>query len=152
MDFGKFKYEATRIEREARRDQRANGGVNTVKEVRLKTRIGVHDRLAKTRNVKRLLGDGYKVRVSVSFRGREITHPEVGMAVLRLVAEDLKEDALMEKAPAFEGRFLAMTLIPSVTGLGRRPPIQAQEKEPAQAQAQVEKPAEAQEKEKVAKA
>ena len=74
------------------------------------------------------------------------------MAVLRLVAEDLKVDALMEKAPAFEGRFLAMTLIPPVTGSGRRPQIQAQEKEPAQAQAQVEKPAEAQEKEKVAKA
>ena len=112
MDYGKFRYEATRKEREARRDQKAKGGSNVVREVRLKTRIGEHDRLAKTRVVKRLLDEGSKVRVSVMFRGREITHPEVGMAVLRLVAEDLKDEALMEKPPGFEGRFLAMVLVP----------------------------------------
>ena len=86
MDYGKFRYEATRKEREARRDQKAKGGISITREVRFKTRIGEHDRITKTNVVRRLLEEGSKVRVSVMFRGRERTHPEVGMAVLKLVA------------------------------------------------------------------
>ena len=112
LDYGKFRYEATRREREARKGQRITG-TSVVREVRLKTRIGEHDRLAKTRLVKKLLGEGSKVKVSVMFRGREITHPEVGMAILKSVAEDLVNDALMEKTPSFEGRFLTMVLAPA---------------------------------------
>ena len=63
--------------------------------------------------MKKLLGEGTKVKVSVMFRGREITHPEVGMAILKSVAEDLVNDALMEKTPSFEGRFLTMVLAPA---------------------------------------
>ncbi len=111
LDYGKFRYEATRREREARRDNKAKS-TNEVREVRFKTRIGEHDRAAKTRLVKRLLDQGAKVKVSVMFRGREITHPEVGMAVLKLVAEDLSDEAMMEKTPSFEGRFLTMILTP----------------------------------------
>jgi translation initiation factor IF-3 len=111
MDYGKFRYEATRREREARKDQKTRVS-NALREVRFKTRIGVHDRNAKTRLVKRLLGQGSKVKVSVMFRGREITHPEIGMAVLKLVADDLVDDAMMEKTPSFEGRFLTMILTP----------------------------------------
>ena len=111
MDYGKFRYEATRREREARKTQRANSN-NEVREVRMQTRIGDHDLESKTRLVRRLLGEGSKVRVSVRFRGREITHPEVGAAVLKRVTENLVEDATMEKAPSFEGRFLAMILSP----------------------------------------
>jgi len=114
MDYGKFRYEATRRERDARRENKGRS-TTSVREVRFKTRIGEHDRSAKTRLVKRLLDEGAKVKVSVMFRGREITHPEVGMQVLRLVAEDLKEDARMEKTPGFEGRFLTMTLVPAST-------------------------------------
>ena len=77
------------------------------------TRIGAHDRSAKTRQVLRLLGEGSKVKVSVMFRGREIDHPELGMGLLRAVAEDLVDDALLERAPKFEGRFLAMVLAPN---------------------------------------
>jgi len=120
MDYGKFRYQATRREREAKRDQKAKGGVQDLREVRFKTRIGEHDRSAKTRLAKRLLGEGSKVKISVMFRGREITHPEVGMAVLKLVAEDLKDDALMEKAPSFEGRFLTMILTPPASHTGKR--------------------------------
>ena len=109
MDYGRFKYEATRKEREARKSQVSN----ELREVRMKTRIGQHDRLAKTRLVKRLLDEGSKVKVSVMFRGREITHPELGMGLLRAVAEDLVDDALLERPPAFEGRFLAMVLAPN---------------------------------------
>ena len=109
MDYGRFRYEATRKEREARKEQKANAS-NELREVRLKTRIGEHDRSAKVRQVKRLLGEGAKVKVSVMFRGREITHPEVGMAVLKAVADDLGEDVLVEKTPSFEGRFLTMII------------------------------------------
>ena len=112
LNYGKFKYEATRKEREARKASKTKSN-NSVREVRMKTRIGDHDREAKTRLVKRLLTEGSKVRVSVMFRGREVQHPQIGMALLKNVAEDLQEDALLEKAPSFEGRFLAMILAPS---------------------------------------
>ncbi len=115
MDYGKFRYEATRREREARKAQRSKT-TNELREVRLEGRIGDHDLETKIRQVKRLLGEGSKVRVSVRFRGREITHPEIGMALLRRVAESLVEDAGMEKAPSFEGRFLAMILAPVSPG------------------------------------
>jgi len=112
LNYGKFRYEATRKEREARKASKTKSN-NSVREVRMKTRIGDHDREAKTRLVKRLLTEGSKVRVSVMFRGREVQHPQIGMALLKNVAEDLQEDALLEKAPSFEGRFLAMILAPS---------------------------------------
>ena len=127
MDYGKFRYEATRKEREARRDQKAKGGISVTREVRFKTRIGEHDRLTKTNVVRRLLDEGSKVRVSVMFRGRERTHPEVGMAVLKLVAEDLKDEAMMEQAPAFEGRFLAMTLTPPANSAKKKSQSKAQD-------------------------
>jgi translation initiation factor IF-3 len=125
MDYGKFKYEATRKEREARRS-RKGASSQEVREVRFKTRIGVHDRLAKTRLVKRLLEEGAKVKVSVMFRGREIVHPEVGMRVLQKVAEDLGDEALLEKPPSFVGRFLNMILAPN---LHRRPSTSEAEEE-----------------------
>lgn len=112
MDYGRFRYEATRKEREARKVRKGKPS-NELREVRFKTRIGEHDRSAKTRLVKRLLGEGSKVKVSVMFRGREIAHPDRGMTLLRLVAEDLVDDALLEKAPGFEGRWLSMILAPS---------------------------------------
>ena len=130
MDYGRFRYEATRREKEARKDQKSRAS-NELREVRFKTRIGEHDRSAKTRLVRRLLGEGSKVKVSVMFRGREITHPEIGMAVLKLVAEDLADDALMERKPVFEGRFLAMVLTPA----NSQPKKAAQPKEPARAKA-----------------
>ena len=103
----------TRKEREARKARRARP-TNELREVRMKTRIGEHDRLAKTRLVKRLLGQGSKVKVSVMFRGRENEHPEIGMALLRKVAEALVDEAGLESAPRFESRrMLSMVLAPS---------------------------------------
>ena len=112
MDYGRFKYETDRKEREERK-KRKEKVTNELREVRMKTRIGLHDRSAKTRLVKRLLGQGSKVKVSVMFRGREMDHPELGMGLLRSVAEDLADDALLESSPRFEGRFLAMVLTPN---------------------------------------
>ncbi len=112
MDYGRFKYETTRKEREARKARKTKAS-NEVREVRMKTRIGIHDRSAKTRVAKRLLDEGSKVKVSVMFRGRERDHPELGMILLKAVADDLVDEALLERAPAFEGRFLAMILAPN---------------------------------------
>ena len=114
LNYGKFRYEATRKEREARKANKAKSK-NHLREVRMKTRIGEHDRLSKTRLVKRLLSQGSKVKVSIIFRGREMQHPQIGMDLLKIVAEDLGEDALLDKAPSFEGRFLAMVLAPSAS-------------------------------------
>ena len=114
LNYGKFRYEATRKEREARKANKAKSK-NQLREVRMKTRIGEHDRLSKTRLVKRLLSQGSKVKVSIIFRGREMQHPQIGMDLLKIVAEDLGEDALLDKAPSFEGRFLAMILAPSAS-------------------------------------
>ena len=125
MDFGKFKYEATRKERESRKAQKSRV-TNVLREVRMKTRIGEHDRLAKTRLVKRLLGQGSKVKVSVMFRGREVEHPEVGMVLLKAVADHLVDDALLEAAPRFESRrSLTMILSPP---LNRSSPTDKNEK------------------------
>ena len=112
MDYGRFRYEINRKERNARKVQKSKSNTE-IREVRLKTRISANDRASKSNQVKRLLSEGAKVKVSVMFRGREITHPEVGMEVLKLVAKDLGEDALVEKPPAFEGRFLTMVLVPN---------------------------------------
>lgn len=128
MDYGKFRYQATRRERESRKDTKTKAS-NELRQVRFKTRIGEHDRSAKTRLVKRLLSQGAKVKVSVIFRGREITHPEIGMALLRLVAQDLTEDALVDKPPSLEGRFLTMILSPASSKPGKL----ARQKEPQRA-------------------
>ncbi|GIS64774.1 MAG: hypothetical protein CM1200mP3_10220 [Chloroflexota bacterium] len=78
MNYGKFRYEATRREKESRKASKSRVN-NQVREVRMKTRIGDHDLQAKIRLVKRLMSKGSKVRVSVMFRGREVQHPQIGM-------------------------------------------------------------------------
>ncbi|MBR49250.1 MAG: translation initiation factor IF-3 [Chloroflexi bacterium] len=114
LNYGKFKYEATRKEKEARKISKAKSN-NQLREVRMKTRIGDHDRQAKTRMVKRLLSEGSKVKVSIIFRGREAQHPQIGMELLKSVAEDLQDDAVLDSPPKFEGRFLAMILSPGAS-------------------------------------
>ena len=133
MDYGRFRYEATRKEREARKAQKTKV-TNVVREVRFRTRIGEHDRQAKTRLAKRLLNQGSKVKVSVMFRGREIEHADLGMRLLRTVAEDLVDDALLEVTPHFEGRFLTMTLSPNTRNTAATAEPQP-EREPQRAKA-----------------
>tara|TARA_Y100001934_G_scaffold237166_1_gene289126 strand:- start:137 stop:619 length:483 start_codon:yes stop_codon:yes gene_type:complete len=113
LDYGKFRYKATRKEREARKSRKSNL-TNEVKEIRFKTRIGEHDRSSKIRMIKRILSQGNKVKVSVMFRGREMMHPDIGMKLLRSVAEDLIDDALLDKPPLFEGRNIYMILAPVI--------------------------------------
>ena len=109
LDYGKFKYEQTKKEREARKRQKSV----FLREVRLRPKIGEHDIEFKTRIIKKLLNEGDKVKVSVLFRGREITHPELGKELLERVAKELGEKATVERAPIMDARRMIMILSPS---------------------------------------
>ncbi len=109
MDFGKFLYERTKKEREARKAQTKI----EVKEIRLRPKTNEHHRSFKTRDARRWLLEGMKVRVTVRFRGREITYPELALEDLREVAEELADVSTIEQAPNLEGRNMSMVLAPS---------------------------------------
>lgn len=108
LDYGKYKYEQAKKEREARRSQR----VVLLREVRLRPRIDNHDFEAKARTVKKLLGEGDKVKVTVMFRGREIVHPELGLRLLQRMATSLEEAASVDKQPSLDGKRMIMILSP----------------------------------------
>ena len=108
LDYGKFKYLQSTKERELRRSNKQF----LLREVRFSTRIGTHDIQAKQRIIQRLLKEGSKVKVSVRFRGREMQHPELGVNLLRQVAEELKEVSKLDQTPNMEGRFLSIVLAP----------------------------------------
>lgn len=109
LDYGKFKYEQTKKEREAKKHQRSN----ELREVRFRPKIKEHDVEAKANLVKRLLAEGNKVRVTVVFRGREITHPDIGWNHLRRMAELVKDVAAFERVPSMEGDNLVMIVSPA---------------------------------------
>ncbi len=109
LDYGKFRYEQAKKDRESRKGQKGQ----EIREVRLRPRTEEHDIEVKARLVRKFLAEGQKVKISVFFRGREITHPELGMALLRKVAESLQEEAKLEKAPSMEGRSMTMILAPT---------------------------------------
>ena len=109
LDYGKFKYEQTKKEREARKRQKSV----FLREVRMRPKIGKHDIEFKTRIIIKLLGGGNKVKVTVLFRGREITHPEVGRELLGTVVNELGEAAVMERGPEMDGARMAMIIAPA---------------------------------------
>ena len=108
MDYGKYKYLQTKKEREARKSQK----LSLLREVRLRPKIGEHDFEAKARKARKLLEDGDKVKVTIMFRGRENTHPELGLRLLERMWESLKEVSLIEKQPTREGSRLHIILTP----------------------------------------
>jgi len=108
MDFGKFIYERTKKEREARRAQTKI----EVKEIRLRPKTNEHHRNLKVRDARRWLEDGMKVKVRIRFRGREISYPEIALNDLKEIAEDLSDVAIVEQAPGLEGRTMLMVLAP----------------------------------------
>jgi translation initiation factor IF-3 len=108
LDYGKFKYEQAKKERDSRKRQKQV----TLREVRFKPKIDVHDVDFKTKTAEKLLKEGDKVKISVMFRGREVTHPEIGRGILDRVSERLKDVAVIEKPPTMEGRFMNMILSP----------------------------------------
>lgn len=109
MDYGKFRYEQSRKERESRKSQH----VTRVKEVRIEPKIGDHDLETKGRQAAKFLEGGDKVKISVLFRGRSITHPELGRELLDQLQEQLKEYGTVEQTPRMEGRTMTMYLAPA---------------------------------------
>lgn len=108
MDYGKYLYEQQKREKEARKRQR----VIDVKEVKLRIRIEDHDFEVKTKNAIRFLQGGDKVKVTIMFRGREMTHPELGEQLLNRMADQLQEIATVERKPKLEGRNMIMIVAP----------------------------------------
>ena len=108
MDFGKFIYERAKKEREARKAQTKI----EVKEIRLRPKTNEHHRYLKVRDARRWLESGKKVKVRIRFRGREITYPEIALNDLKEIAEELSDLAVVEQAPALEGRTMLMILAP----------------------------------------
>jgi translation initiation factor IF-3 len=112
MDFGKFLYERTKKERDARKAQTKI----EVKEIRLRPKTNEHHRSFKVRDARRWLEEGNKVKVRIRFRGREIDYVDLALQDLKEVAEDLAEVAIVEVPPAMEGRSVLMVLAPSKPG------------------------------------
>ena len=108
LDYGKFKYEQARREREARKHQRQV----VTRQVRFRPKITPHDMELKARVTEKLLREGDKVKVSVMFRGREVTYPELGRNLLVQIYEKVKDIAALEKPASLEGRFMTMILAP----------------------------------------
>jgi len=111
MDFGKFIYERAKKEREARKAQTKI----EVKEIRLRPKTNEHHRDLKVRDARRWLESGMKVKVRIRFRGREISYPDIALEDLKEIAEELSDLALIEQAPALEGRTMLMVLAPGKT-------------------------------------
>ncbi len=108
MDYGKFKYEQAKRDKEARKKHK----VVEVKEVKLRPNIEDHDLETKAKNAQRFLNDGDKVKVTIMFRGREITHPELGKALCIRLAQMVKDISNVEREPKVEGRNMIMILTP----------------------------------------
>ena len=108
MDFGKFRYEQQKRDKEARKKQK----VITMKEVKLRPNIEQHDFEVKLKNAIRFIQDESKVKVTIMFRGRELSHPELGKEVLDRVAEKLRDLVIVERTPKLEGKNMTMVLSP----------------------------------------
>jgi translation initiation factor IF-3 len=106
LDFGQYKYELTKREKEAKRKQRSV----TFKEVRLKPKIGSGDFDTKVRRAIQFLEEGDRIKVAVQFRGRELTHPEIGRSLLARFSEQIKDHGVVERAPLLEGKSMHITV------------------------------------------
>ncbi|MFC2287794.1 MULTISPECIES: translation initiation factor IF-3 [Selenomonas] len=114
MDFGKYRYEQQKREKEAKKKQK----IVTIKEVKLRPNIEQHDFDVKLKNALRFLEEGNKVKVTIMFRGRELSHPELGREVLNKVADRLKELVSIERDAKLEGKNMTMILAPKAQTKG----------------------------------
>lgn len=108
MDFSKYKYEQEKREREAKKHQKQF----QVKEIRVKPNIEEHDYEIKLKHSLEFLKEGNKVKISLIFRGRELTHRDIGKRVIDRFAVDVKETGVIEYGPSFEGRMITMVVAP----------------------------------------
>ena len=139
MDFGKYKYEAAMKAREARKNQ-----VNTIiKEIKLRPKIDAHDYGTKKGHVERFLKAGDKVKVTIMFRGREQSRPELGFRLLQRLAEDVVELGFVESAPKQDGRNMIMVLGPTKKKSEAKAAERRRKDQDAQAKAEADQAAEA---------
>lgn len=108
LDVGKYRYEAQKKANAARKTQKTQ----EIKEIKMRPNIDDHDYDVKMRNVQRFIEDGDKVKVTLRFRGRELSHQQLGMNLLRRVQADVEEIAKIEAYPRMEGRQMLMVLAP----------------------------------------
>lgn len=106
MDYGKYRFEQAKREKEAKKNQR----IVEIKEIRLSLGIDTHDFETKANHAQRFLKEGNKVKVSIRFRGREMGHPEIGLEIMNKFAEACSETGSVEKPPKLEGRNMLMFL------------------------------------------
>jgi len=114
MDYGKFKYESAQKARESRRNQQ----LTTIKEQKLRPKIDTHDYETKRGHVRRFLEGGNKVKVTIMFRGREQSRPELGFRLLQRLAKDVEDLGVVESTPKQDGRNMTMVIAPT-----KKPPI-----------------------------
>ncbi len=136
MDFGKFLYEREKKDREARKAQTKV----EVKEIRLRPKTTDHHRDFKVDDARRWLEHNMKVRVTIRFRGREITYPEIALEDLREIAQELADVGTVEQAPAIEGRAMSMMLVPA-KGIVKKKAAEDADEKPEQPE-KVEQPQE----------
>ena len=117
MDYGKFRFEQTKKEKEAKKNQR----IVEVKEIRMSPGIDTNDFNTKLKNAQKFLADGDRVKVSVRFRGREMAHTDIGATLLKDFAAQCAEIANMDKAPKLEGRNMSMFLSPKPVTPAKKP-------------------------------
>jgi translation initiation factor IF-3 len=127
MDYGKFKYESAQKAREARRNQQ----LTVIKEMKLRPKIDPHDYATKKGHVVRFLGAGDKVKVTIMFRGREQSRPELGFRLLQRLAEDVQELGTVESSPKQDGRNMIMVLAP-LKGAAPKAPRPMHQQAPAE--------------------
>jgi translation initiation factor IF-3 len=108
MDYNRFKYESAQRAKESRKKATST----SIKEMKYRPKIGTGDFTTKTRQVARFLEEGHKVKVTIMFRGREVSHPELGMKILDDLAEQVSSVAKVEAAPKLDGRNMVMVLAP----------------------------------------
>lgn len=109
LDYGKFRYEQSKKEREARKNQKQA----EIKEVRLRPKTDDHDLTVKANQARRFILSGDKVKFTVRFRGREMAHPDIGREMLEVIAERLRDISVIEQKPLMEGRALSLVLAPN---------------------------------------
>jgi translation initiation factor IF-3 len=108
MDYGRYRYEQTKKKQEAKKKQ----STFQIKEIKIRPKTGEHDLQVKIGHIRKFIGKKDKVKVTVIFRGREITLSQLGMGLLEQIVEETEEIAVVEQSPKFEGRTLVMLLAP----------------------------------------
>lgn len=120
MDYGRYKYEQSKKAKKARKKQH----VMHVKEIKMRPKIEAHDYGFKMNNARKFLENNNKVKFSLIFRGREVTHPDIGLRILKRVAEELSEIATLEAGPKKEGMTMMMVVCPK-PGLKKSPDVES---------------------------